>query len=705
MYLQRVPARDHGPSTDVRTLASLLCPKGSVCIDSSDLAVLIALAREHRVELEVYGKLVEAGVEIPAEIAGHCVKERLLRRARRAREERVLTAVKEALSMPFVVVKGPVIASRWYDDPIDRDYGDLDLLVRRRDFRAAVDALTAAGFESPLANWHGFARHGVAEIPLTRDDVNVDLHWDLVATASNRSALTFEIDEMLDRAIPVTIGNEVVSTLDDVDTILHLCVNAGLDGAHRLGQLLDIHRMVNAGLLIDDRFVVRARRSGAAALCAAVLQRCSSVFGTAVDQRHLRALEPWNGWLTINRLFDRSTRRLVASDSVASGIVLSSGRSSRRTTLAVVGDRTISSLRARVLGRRRTDAGGDLDWQRQPASGDVASARRSYLEWVDRGAEYRSVRCDDALALEAMLQAHEPRATPLVGAALSAGLRGRRGRAYVIERADGQPAAALVGYRWTVGGRTGYPLVLEEAAAVPVADLIERLGITDLGGFDQDLQPLRALLPRWRSATPCSAVALPPGFRWGAAPSTTRHATSSDVRAITDLMWNHSPQGFANPWLLRRRVRRAIDELVIVIDAGEPPRIVGVAARDSATTLFHCWAHIVLDPAFRKQRRSWDLVAAGAAAAHAEGAGVLGFVVASNPMPIPEDALLRDDWNYVELSAPNRCPGERLLRHVVGRLFEWGAATPWSQPEEYRAPGASDSLVTDRRTQEWWYRR
>lgn len=72
-------------------------------------------------------------------------------------------------------LKGVLLRRLVYDDPVERAVGDVDLLVRGRDLRAAHQALVARGFEAiflePTERQRGF-RH-------SRLGVLVDLHWQL----------------------------------------------------------------------------------------------------------------------------------------------------------------------------------------------------------------------------------------------------------------------------------------------------------------------------------------------------------------------------------------------------------------------------------------------------------------------------------------------------------------------------------------------
>ena len=620
-------------------------------------------------------------------------------RLERLRALQTVDALRRALPLDCCAVKGPVTAVRWYDEPNHRTFRDVDVLVRRRDFVRALDALEAAGARSLSANWHGFARHRVAEVPLELHGTTIDLHWDLVALGRDRRLVRFDADALFARSIEVELSGVGVRTLDDIDTLLHHCVNTGLGGARRLGSLIDIERIVARGDIDPDLFAARARAIGAGALCAAVLQRARIVLECDIPEDLVRPLEPWRGWLLANAWVDRRSRRGAPRESVAPGIWLSAGRPHRRDTLRAFGERMAGRVAVSAGRPSIVEPGGALDWKRTPDDADLA--RATYERWVDGGSEMNVVERVTVERLFDGLEAFEPRTTPLLGAASWALRSTWTGRADLVVRGD-DVLGVLLTERWLGLYRMGYPIVLDTAAVPALVDLIDRLGVTNLAGFDEDVLPLEPMIDRWTGAADYTAATLPPGFSWGPPPATTRAATPADLDDLTTMMWDHAAHGFPSRWLLRRRLRRAVDELVVVTIADE--RIVGFAARDSATRRYHYWAHIVVEPEHRGTGRSWDLVAAAAAAASRAGAGLLGFGAASNPMPVPTDALMRSTWHVVSLAPPGRWPGEARVRGGLARAIRWRTLRASPELGRYRRPGRHDDRVTERRTQAAWER-
>ena len=219
---------------------------------------------------------------------------RLRAQAKRLDAKRTLWVLQGALDVPFLVVKGPVLSSYWYADGQVREFSDLDVLVAPADFGRVVDVLFEEGAMPRATNWHGFRRLEVAEIPLALGATTIDLHWDLVALGEDRRDIRLPVHELFDDSVEVQVGERDVRTLCPVDTLLHLCVNAGLDGAHRLRSLIDVDTVVRSGRVDLDEFAARAgrRRSEATLLrCPATngegaRNRASRLVSSAASRRH-----------------------------------------------------------------------------------------------------------------------------------------------------------------------------------------------------------------------------------------------------------------------------------------------------------------------------------------------------------------------------------------------------------------------------------
>lgn len=354
----------------------------SVLSRETDLHALVELARIHRVEGLVHDALTRLDRPLPTATRLELNDLRMRAIQRELLATGTLARLDQLLTVPFLVLKGPVLAAQCHDQPGLRSFSDVDVLVRRQDFVAALTTLTDGGFTEVASNWGGFLAHGVAEVPLADPLGIVDLHWHPIALGSHRRDIPLDTRALFDRAVEVDVGGTDVRTLGPEDTLLHLCINAGLAGGRRLLPLVDVDRVVRRrpidwGVLVD-----RAHDAGAHALGAGVLQRVGALLDTPVAPDVLEQLQPFPGWLRANRLVERRRRPRRLDRGVASGLVLSAGRGTPRLTLAALLRLSRTATRARLGRPGPTDPGGSLNWRRSAGAARDAQHRARYLAWV-----------------------------------------------------------------------------------------------------------------------------------------------------------------------------------------------------------------------------------------------------------------------------------------------------------------------------------
>jgi Uncharacterised nucleotidyltransferase len=358
-------------------------------VKSVDLDEMAATASFHQVVSLLHDRLCQIDA-VPRSAIDVLARPRLAAQARRHLLQRTLAAAMDALDVPSLVIKGHVLAADWYENPLTRDFNDIDVLVDPADFGRAVDALESAGIEAATTNWHGFLDHEVAEIPMRLRSTVVDLHWHVVATGPVRRHLQLPTAELIERSVSTRVDKLNLRTLSPVDTLLHLCVNSGLGGGRRLRGLLDIDAVVRSGRVDLAELVSRARRAGAGRLCSAMLQRSSALVKTPVSRELLIELAPTRAWLIANRAIERAsvgTRR--AGAGIAPGGLISAGRESAVATGAAIARAVYQSVATRRGRPKPSDPEGTLDWRRIPDDGNVPAHRHAYLEWVASAASRR----------------------------------------------------------------------------------------------------------------------------------------------------------------------------------------------------------------------------------------------------------------------------------------------------------------------------
>src|SRR5262245_28486507 len=128
-------------------------------------------------------------------------------------------------AIPF---KGPVLAASAYRDLSLRQFGDLDILVKRDDVVKASGLLASQGYQ-PITSEQDLDPDDVAYLEQRlytfahRDrETRVDLQWRL---ADRYFSFSLEENPGRDRLIPVTVAGRSMLTFAPMDLLLLLCVH------------------------------------------------------------------------------------------------------------------------------------------------------------------------------------------------------------------------------------------------------------------------------------------------------------------------------------------------------------------------------------------------------------------------------------------------------------------------------------------------
>ena len=147
-------------------------------------------------------------------------------------------------AIPF---KGPVLAASLYGDLALREFGDLDILIRRHDLFRANELLISLGFQpefqSPskkealyLQCEHSFSHEAAGTL--------VDLHWTLEPTYFSFAS---DLEALWGRLESVSLEGREISSLCPQDLFTALCIHGArhawerLDWICDLGEFLCIH--------------------------------------------------------------------------------------------------------------------------------------------------------------------------------------------------------------------------------------------------------------------------------------------------------------------------------------------------------------------------------------------------------------------------------------------------------------------------------
>lgn len=216
-------------------------------VDAGDWALLLALAKRHRVEPVVASALATAGDDaVPEAVAGwrdEVVAENERKAKVAALEfQQISKFARDAGEKDVRIIKGNCLSSWLYGSTSARHVGDLDILVRAEGVAAVDGVLRRMGYscsvprdvvETSLL----LAAHHVLEYEGTGARPSVELHWRWMR---NPHVLPFDAARVWGRD----------GSCDAVRTemIVYLFVHGGHHAWSRLKWLVDVHRLCGPGV-------------------------------------------------------------------------------------------------------------------------------------------------------------------------------------------------------------------------------------------------------------------------------------------------------------------------------------------------------------------------------------------------------------------------------------------------------------------------
>jgi hypothetical protein len=154
----------------------------------------------------------------------------------------------EAVQIPAIPYKGPVLAWLAYRDFALRTFTDLDFVVPQRYIPQAMSLLKAAGYDAlfdPQEAQADGREPAAGEYAFVRGPhfMRVELHTERTLRYFPRP---LNLDEMNARLTPVEIAGRTVRTFSVEDTLVMLCVHGAKHFWERLAWIVDVAKLVMA---------------------------------------------------------------------------------------------------------------------------------------------------------------------------------------------------------------------------------------------------------------------------------------------------------------------------------------------------------------------------------------------------------------------------------------------------------------------------
>lgn len=302
---------------------------------------------------------------------------------------RAAGSVLDAVGIPWLVVKGPVLAGAYYPDPGLRTYFDVDLVVEAGHFRRAIDALEEGGCAVVEHEWDSSHRSLSVEVELSLPyGTPGDLHWHLLNDSVLRRQVNLPMTDIFQRARWMDLGMGLrARTLDPEDTVIHLALHAVVSGGNRLVWVKDIEQAVlvgsQDGSLDWGTLIDRARSAGAGLPVGTMLAQTSRILGTPVPDRVLRHLSAGRAWSRVAQAAERVSGFDAPSTYAPNYVVV---RSSRRRLVSSLSQVAYHAARGgfRVARRKISGLFSSRSSEKgiRPLATDVR--RSAYCDAVDR---------------------------------------------------------------------------------------------------------------------------------------------------------------------------------------------------------------------------------------------------------------------------------------------------------------------------------
>lgn len=238
-----------------------------------DWPALIEVAKEHRLEMQLYRAMDSRYAEFASPSALETLRNRYADNLARCRgmTAELLRMMGRLASeqIPAIAYKGPVLGVQLYGDVALRTYADLDVLIRECDIAAVTRALLALGYQADLRlSWEMSFVRPTGE--------SVDVHWSI---AEEIHQFPLATDELLARHAIVNVDGTPVSTLGAEDTLLMVCFNGLTEDWQRCDRIADVAQILRDSSAIDwPAFLALCRRRGCERLVLLALHLAKELF-------------------------------------------------------------------------------------------------------------------------------------------------------------------------------------------------------------------------------------------------------------------------------------------------------------------------------------------------------------------------------------------------------------------------------------------
>src|SRR4030095_6695316 len=289
-----------------------------------DWNYLLLMAQRHRLVPSLHHHLVtECPEAIPSKVSAGL--EKLNQENTRSNllltgELLKLVDLLQAHSIAAVPFKGPTLALWAYGDVGRREFGDLDILIKKQDVPAVRKLLAGEGFtprpELNAAQQAATLRFDCSHNFANEKNIWLDVHWDFVVPSAS---VQIDTDKLWSRLQPMLVNRRELKTVSLEDLLLILCLHGFTHLWERLGWIGDVAALIESREKIDWTLLLKnADRMGSRRILSLGLYLASNLLGASVPP------EVWTSApadATVVTLADQVQRGLFTEGNEAVGIL------------------------------------------------------------------------------------------------------------------------------------------------------------------------------------------------------------------------------------------------------------------------------------------------------------------------------------------------------------------------------------------------
>jgi hypothetical protein len=274
---------------------------------------ILAMAMRHRVSTPVL-RILSRDPELDTDTATRLLELARERQLSALRLSSALVAVSQELSkagIRHLMLKGPALSQRLYDDLAARDCKDIDIFVDPAARTPAEAAITDLGFRRthaatpPSDPWRASLAPKDVSFRSRDGSIELELHDRLF---DNAQLLPLSFDHFWSVHETLAVAGTTLPILSATDDFLYLCGHGALCGWFRLKWLQDIARMLATGSPATlASFAEAADRQGVQPMTASAVTLVEQIFGLQLSGAIAGARSPASV-----RIVNRSREALAA---------------------------------------------------------------------------------------------------------------------------------------------------------------------------------------------------------------------------------------------------------------------------------------------------------------------------------------------------------------------------------------------------------